>query len=201
LRIKEDTPARLVLRDRIALWVSLVCFAAAILLTYQGLTHAGDAMSYIPATLFAAFGLAFLRLTDVEFDKIRRICKLRRFDVIRLTRASFHFEEILDLRVETSPGGDPDSLTCRLSLVTTSGIVPLTISYEPDLPRYDAMRDQVALALAGQLPLPAARDPVRALVDQGRVIDAVAMLRKLEGLDLTAARERIEKLRKGAREP
>ena len=80
--------------------------------------------------------------------------------------------------------------------MTASAVLPLTASYEPDQERYDAMRDTVLEVVFGDGLRPAALDPVRMLVQQGRIMDAVAILRMREGLDLTTASARVDELRK-----
>ena len=74
--------------------------------------------------------------------------------------------------------------------------MPLTASYAPDQPRYNAMRDTVLEAVFEDRPRPAALDPVRMLVKEGRIIDAVTILRVRDGLDLTTASMRVDALRK-----
>jgi hypothetical protein len=196
MRISENTPSRLKLRDR-TLWISGICFAAAAILIARFAFDRDQPEQLIPAALSLFFGLAFLRATDVTFDKVQRICAIRRFDVLRLTRTSLAFADITDVRVEIAPMQDTeDVLSCRLSLVTASAILPLTAGYEPDQKRYDAMRDTVLDAVFGDGPRPAPLDPVRMLVKEGRIIDAVAILRMREGLDLTTASARVDELRK-----
>jgi hypothetical protein len=196
MRISENTPLRLRLRDR-TLWISGICFAAAAILVARVAFDYDQSDQLIPAALSLIFGLAFLRATDVTFDRVARICAIRRFDVLRLTRTRLAFADILDVRVEIAPMQDEaDALSCRLSLVTASAVVPLTAGYEPDQKRYNTMRDAVLEAVIGDGPAPAALDPVRMLVQQGRIIDAVAMLRMREGLDLTTAATRVDELRR-----
>jgi hypothetical protein len=150
----------------------------------------------IPAALIVVFGLAFLRATDVTFDKVGRICAIRRFDVLRVKRTQIAFADIVDVRVEIEPMPDnPASISCRLSLVTASAVIPLTASYEPDQDRYSAMRDAVLEVVFKDRQKPAALDPVRMLVKEGRIIDAVAILRMRDGLDLTTASARVDELR------
>jgi hypothetical protein len=195
MRITENTPSRLRLRDR-TLWISAVCFAAmGIFVVHFGFDRDQPTV-LIPAALFLVFGLAFLRATDVTFDKIERVCTLRRLDVLRLTRIRFAFADITDARIEIVPMSDnPAAPSCRLGLVTASAIVPLTIGYEPDHARYSTMRDAVIEVVFGDGKKPAAPDPIRMLVKEGRIIDAVAMLRARDGLDLTTARARVEEIR------
>jgi hypothetical protein len=196
MRISENTPLRLRLRDR-TLWISGICFAAAAILVARVAFDYDQSDQLIPAALSLIFGLAFLRATDVTFDRVARICAIRRFDVLRLTRTRLAFADIVDVRVEIAPMQDEaDALSCRLSLVTASAIVPLTVGYEPDQKRYNTMRDAVLEAVIGDGPAPAALDPVRMLVQQGRIVDAVAILRMREGLDLTTASTRVDELRR-----
>jgi hypothetical protein len=127
----------------------------------------------------------------VTFDREKRLCDIRRLDMMRLKRMRFAFADIVDARVEIAPVEEPAVLSCRLSLVTLSGVVPLSAGYEPDEQRYDAMRD--AVIAAG--PRPAAADPVRMLVAEGRITDAVAVLRRREKLNLVTALIRVNALR------
>jgi hypothetical protein len=196
MRISENTPSHLRLRDR-TLWISIVCFAAAAIIMVRIAFDHDQSGKLIAAALSLMFGLAFLRATNVTFDKIERSCTLRRFDVLRVTRTRLAFADITDVRVEIGPSpGDSPAISCRLSLVTASAVVPLTAGYEPDQKRYDAMRDAVVDAVFGNGARPAAVDPIRMLIEEGRIIDAVAMLRMRDGLDLTTASARVDELRK-----
>jgi hypothetical protein len=182
------------LRDR-TLWLSTIFLGAAALLAV-GVVRDREPGLLIPAGLFLIFALAFLRASDVTFDKITRACTIRRLDVLRLTRTRLGFEDIVDARVEIEPmPDDPRAPSCRLSLVTTSAAVPLTAAYEPSKERYAAMREAVLDTIFGDRPRPAAADPIQRLVNEGRIIDAVSMLRVREGIDLKTARERLKALR------
>src|ERR1700737_4520699 len=99
MRISENTASHLKLRDR-TLWISAVCFAAAAILIACAVFDQGQFEELIPAGLSLIFGLAFLRATDVTFDKIERICAIRRFDVGRVLRRRLAFADIADVSVE-----------------------------------------------------------------------------------------------------
>jgi len=151
----------------------------------------------ISAGLFLVFALAFLRATDVTFDKIERTCSIRRLDVLRVTRTQLGFDDIVDARVEIEPMPDNPAIpSCRLSLATKSTTVPLTAAYEPSQERYDAMRAAVLDAVFTKKTRPAAVDPIHMLVKDGRILDAVSMLRVREGIDLKTATARVKELRK-----
>jgi signal transduction histidine kinase len=195
MRISQNTASRLALRDR-TLWISVICFSAAVFFIIRAAVVRDQPSVLIPGALFVIFGLAFLRATDVTFDRSERTCAMRRLDVLRLTRMRLAFEDILDARVEIAPFPESASaLSCRLSLVTTSAVVPLTAGYEPSYARYNEMRDAVLDAVFEHAARPAAVDPVRMLVEEGRINDAVAILRMREGLDLTTASARVNALR------
>jgi hypothetical protein len=195
MRISENTASHLRLRDR-TLWISAVCFAAAMIFVVRPAVVRDQPSVLIPAALFVMFGLAFLRATDVTFDKNGRVCDIRRLDVLRLTRRQLAFAEILDARVEIAPLPESlSALSCRLSLVTASAVVPLTRGYEPSYERHNAMRDAVLDAVFEDASRPAAIDPVHMLAKDGRINDAVAVLRMREGLDLTTASARVNALR------
>jgi hypothetical protein len=123
-----------------------------------------------------------LHATDVTFNKIERICTIRRLDVVRLTLMCLAFENIIDVRAEIAPFPDDERVpSCRLSLATASAIVPLTASYQPDQERFNVMRDTVLEVVLENRPRPAIVDPVRVLVKEGRIIDTMAVLRKRYG--------------------
>ena len=193
MRIAENTPSRLVLRDR-TLWIStLLLGVAAVLLVHYAKAHD---QTLISALVWVAFALPFLRSTDVIFDKSEGICTLRRLDMLRLTSTRLEFRDLKDIRVETCPMDDTQSVSCRLSLVTASATLPLTASYEPSLERYNQMRETIVDAVFPASRRPVAVDPIQDLVRQGRTIDAVALLRKREGVDLTAAMARVAEMKK-----
>lgn len=195
MRITEDTPSRLVLRDR-TLWISLVLIAgAAALIARYFLVW--DKHLLLSAAVSLAFGLPFLRTTDLVFDKMQRLCSLRRLDMLKVTRLVLPFREIQDIRVEVEPqAGSSHVIMCRFSLVTASVALPLTIAYEPDLERYNRMRESVLDTVFAGARRPADVDPVQDLVKQGRIVSAVALLRQRDGLDLVTARTRVDEMQK-----
>jgi len=94
MRISENTSLCLKLRDR-TLWISLVCLAAAAVFPVHLAFDSDQPTELIPAALFLMFGLAFLRATDVTFDKIERTCAIRRFEVLRVKRTRLAFADIM----------------------------------------------------------------------------------------------------------
>lgn len=196
MRITENSPQRLVLKDR-SWWISWLCFAAAAFMLYQMLAHDASRDALFAVAFLAVFGLVFLRSSDVVFDKATGLCDLRELKVIRVKRMSIRFSDIEDVQVDIEPMDTSQVESCRLSLKTATGIIPLTDVYQPDLKRYDAMRDAVMDALSRPASANPQPDPVRRLVQEGRTLDAVALLRRRDGLDLVTAQERVQEMKKG----
>jgi hypothetical protein len=106
------------------LWISLVCFGAAGIIVAPVVFGLDQPNQLIPAAVSLLFGLAFLRATDVTFDKIGRICDIRRFDVLRVMRLHLAFEDIRDVRVEICPTPSDSRDSWRLSLGTGQPLCP-----------------------------------------------------------------------------
>lgn len=201
MRITENSPARLTLRDR-TLFISVICGGAAAFafaVPFFSL-HVRAWSVLIPPAVWVAFGLAFLHTSDVTFDKVARTCDIRRLDVFRRQRTRLGFDEIVNVNVETRSNiGQSQLVGCRLSLETANAVVPLTAAYEPTVQKYDLMRSTILdVVVPGGSPHPKALDSVETLARQGRTIDAVATLRRREGLGLTEARARVDEMLKTA---
>jgi hypothetical protein len=196
MRIVENTPARLVLRDR-TLWISIVCFAAGAvpMAFFSGGVAPWRLLG--GSAFFFISGLLTLRTSDVIFDKVARTCDINRFDVLRRKRTRLAFADIVDVRVEREPTEmNRRAALCRLSLVTDASVLPLTAGYSGGPERFDAIRKTILSALSRDAASPTDVDAVDALVQQGRTIDAVAVLREREGLDMSAAVARVKQMQK-----
>ena len=197
MRIVENSPNRVVLRDRTA-WISFVCGGAAVIIAAIAISR-GEPKALISAALFAMFAIAFLRTSDVIFDKVARSYTLRRRDMWRVTRKVIPFASIKDVLIDTMVSDAPGATFYRLSLSTSEGDVPFSVSYEADADRFEQMRSVLVNAIFGQASAPPLQDPVRALVAAGRSIDAISLLRQREGIGLTEAKARIDDIRRQIR--
>lgn len=202
MRITERSPQRLVLKDQ-TIWITALCFAAAgFLAGYAILGTASASMGsaaangpWVTAVLFAIFGLGFLRTSVVEFDQASGLCKVSKLNVFKRTRLSIPFTDIQDVKIEVEPlNVASERENYALSLVTSSRIVPLSSTYEPGIGHFDEIRAAILEILSRpETPSP---DPVQSLVQQGRIVDAVALLRQRDNLDLTTARQRVAEIQK-----
>jgi hypothetical protein len=113
----------------------------------------------------------------------------------RLKCVMVPFGKIKDVLVDTMVGDYNSQLTsCRLTLSTDDGEVPLSSTYQPDFERFNEMRNTLLGAVLGKESVPPLADPVRALVDAGRREEAVSLLRRRDGLSLEEAMNRISLL-------
>ncbi len=141
MRIVENSPQRLILRDQ-SIWITAVCFAAAAFLAGFAAFRASTAHGlWLTAFLFAIFGLVFLRRAVVEFDKLTGLCTINKLKVFKRTRLSIPFTDIQDVKIEVEPlnlGSEREHYA--LSLTTSSRIVPLSVTYEPGIGHFNEIR-------------------------------------------------------------
>ncbi len=194
MRISEDSPQRLVVRDQ-STWITALCFIAAVFLLIVPVI-AGEGFGNIwLALLFIGFGLPFLRSSTAEFDKATQVCTFSKLTVVKRSRIRIPFADVRDVKLEVEPlNSSAQRPKYLLSLVTASGMIPLSDAYEPNLDRQDRIRKVILEAVGKQEMLGHQADPVRALVEQGRIVDAVALLRQRDHLDLTTARQRVAQM-------
>lgn len=197
MRIVENSPTRIVVRDRTS-WISIVLGAGAIFVAVLAISR-GEPKALISAGLCIVFAIAFLRTSDVIFDKVARSCTLKRRDMWRITRKVVQFASIEDVLIDTMVSDAPGGIAYRLSLSTSEGAVPFSATYEPGQDRYREMRMVIVNAVFGQATAPAPLDLVRELVKAGRSIDAISLLRQREGIGLTEAKARIDDVQRELR--
>ena len=117
---------------------------------------------------------------------------------------SIPFSEISGIEIEASPGEHPGTLHYRLAIQTPHGSVPLASSYgSSDRGRYAEQRDRILLFLGAPPPPGKPAEPaeasamadvdqsVRALLNAGRKIDAIALLRSSTSMSLSEAKRRV----------
>jgi hypothetical protein len=191
MRIVENSTERVRLHDS-SLWISGIGIAVGAVMAGFAV-RLGDPRGLAGAAFFAACGLAFLRATDVILDKSARTIAIRRRDLFRVRRALLPFSDITDVRVDTFLGGKwSDVITCRLSLVTTSDVMPLTGSFESGLDRYDEMRATLLAVLFPNRPRPAPTDPGKAMLGFGLADSRGAAPRSPEGFQMRFRRASLQ---------
>jgi hypothetical protein len=72
MRIVEDSPQRLVLRDQ-SIWITAICVVASAFLLYELYINQEIGTQAAIVLFFALFGFAFLRISNIEFDKVSQV--------------------------------------------------------------------------------------------------------------------------------
>jgi hypothetical protein len=200
VRIVRNSSQSLMLRDQ-SIWITVLCFAsAAFLLIYQ-IVRQVQSNLWLTAGIFVLFGLAFFRQSTVEFDKTAQLCSVSTRSVFKRSRHRIRFADIRDVRVDAEPlSASLQRENYRLGLVTSSGVIALSDTYEPNLLHHTELRRTIFEALGRQEEGTAEPDPIKSLVEQGRVVEAVALLRQRDNLDLETARQRIADLQNRAKQ-
>lgn len=138
--------------------------------------------------------IVFLEISRFQFERTTRMVTWRRRWALRQRTGSIPFGSVQSVIVER-PIGDDGTPSRRITLKTKDGeVIPLTIGYRPDA---DGAVVQTASRIRGLLGHEADATHmhnVKALVADGRVIDAIRVLREEEGLSLLDAKRRVEEL-------
>jgi hypothetical protein len=143
MRIVENTAERLVLRDG-RLWSALIILTLAGAMMLTGIGYHASVRGLWPVLLPLTLLLVLFRFSQVTFDKVRRTCVVRRFDLRGLKRWDVAFGDIVKVAVEPAPTNRGISaMCCRMSLVTKAAAIPLTCAYEPGPERYRIMQQQI----------------------------------------------------------
>ena len=171
MTIIENSSSRLRLRESTG-WVSLVLFAAAVVVAVVVITRHDDFKQLINSVLFAVSALFFRRESRITLDKVARRCGIWRQDMWKHSYRALAFDDIEDVQVEIlRPDGDV-LVHCRLALLTPSGAVPLTAGYSATLDWQIKLREMMldVIFVGRTRPLPL--DPVKLLLDAGRPYQA-----------------------------
>ncbi len=196
MRIVRQTEQELVIRDSMT-WLSVFFALVSSPLLYAAFVH--GAKTQFAAGIFLLIALFCLRRTTFVFDARQRIVRWHGIRVLKVYSGSMPFSEITEIGTETmpSPHGQP---LYRLTLITQQGRTPLSDNYGGGGQRVDKIRETIATFIkldtastGGDSELDAS---IRSLLQQGRKIDAITLVRTREDLDLTQAVLRVEEVGK-----
>lgn len=185
--------SQLCLASAIAVAIALASLAPDALSQTKGL---GWAALVIP--LFCGIGLVVDDRRFV-FDTSRQAVTWHRRNVFRVRSGEIPFADIRDVAVtkerSREDGAPVGGYIIRhgVALITSSGRVPLSATFNRDAREYEQVAEKVLEALAA--PRDTAGPTVERLVAAGQIIDAIALVRRERGLDLAAAQAAVSDLR------
>ena len=205
MHIQRQTPMELVLQDG-SRWLSFLFIAVVVFVGVSSIEKHSYRGFFVSA-FFLLFAVAFFRHSTFTLDKMQRIARWRRFTILKNETGSISFDSIRDIFIDTQ-AGEHGTACYRLTIVTTEGRTPMANMFEGgSIERYQHLRQQILdfIGLSPAVPtpepgvlsdgIPADIEPsLRALLTQGRMIDAIALLRNRESIGLADAKSRIDAL-------
>jgi len=216
MHIQRQTPMELVLQDG-SRWMSFLFVALAVFVAVASFErHSWRGL--LVSAFFLFFAAAFFRHSTFTFDKMQRIARWRRFTVLKNESGSIPFDSIRDIIIDAQ-AGDHNSVNYRLVLVTAEGRTPMANLFEGgSIEHYQKLRRQIldfpetgplsdavhndTSSSVGNDGIPSDIEPsLRALLAQGRTIDAIELLRSRKSMSLTEAKSRIDALRQKMKQP
>lgn len=143
------------------------------------------------AVFMIAGGAVFLETSSFAFDKLYKRLTWSTWSLRKRASGAVPFADILSVNLQSI--SDSDGSTYRVVLHTANGLLPMTRAYSGTLQHWDAIAERIR-AIIGPRTLPE-DDDIRALIREGRIVDAVRQLREAKGVDLITAKTEIDRLR------
>jgi hypothetical protein len=204
MKIISHTQNELVVEDNSA-WLSYIMGTAAAVIVFFSVTQ-HQLRGLYGAACFLLFALIVDRRITFTFDAARRVVRWKGMKMFRNESGSISFDDITDIGTETasSTGG---GTTYRLTILTPNGAVAMAYAYAGRNDAYAPLRLQIldfikpgSHASSGEAGAPSHGLPadlessIRSLLEQGRKIDAIKLLRSTQQLGLTDAVNRVEEM-------
>lgn len=210
MKITRQTGTELVVEDG-TLWIAALCVLGSLPLLGMGIAHRHVRLiaEALPWWLFA---VVWLRRTRICFDRTQGTVVWQRLRYFRRASGNLPLSGLSAINIETSLGGRGGANTYRLALATPQGSFPFSDEYSGGRMRCERVREAIlefltggagagralsegsgsATADAGSLDAET-ESSVRALVAQGRRIEAIELLRR-SGMSLGEAVTRVNQI-------
>jgi hypothetical protein len=182
-----------------SIWISIFLLCASAFVTYR-LILENDRKGFLLDGVFLIFILLFWRKEVVVFDAARQQATWTRRRLFSVAGGTIQFSEITGIGVETS--SSDSALTYRLTILTANGSNPMSDSYAGNQQKYENLRQEILAFLNLDSVAAQARSgstftsdtdeaSVRSLLQQGRRIDAIKLVRSTQNLGLAEATDRV----------
>lgn len=197
MHVTRKTNQELVVLDS-SIWISIFLLIVSAFMTYRLLLENNRRGLWIDA-IFLLFILLFWRREVVVFDAARQQAIWTRRRLFNVATGAIPFSEITGIGMETTSSGN--ALTYRLSILTAKGSTPMSDSYASGQKKYEDLRKEIQDFLKidnstspSSSTLTTGIDDeasVRSLLQQGRRIDAIQLIRTTQKLSLVEATNRV----------
>jgi len=178
-----------------SIWLSVFFLCAAAFIAVMSVTH-NMRNWWVSAGLLALFAFITWRRETVSFDVASQHVHWVRRRAFKLASGTVAFSDIQGITIE-SMSGNHSALSYRLTILTTDKPVPMSDGYGGGQAHYEVLRKQILEFLGMDktaFPGPDDEASIRALLLQGRKIDAVEFARTNYQLDLTEAVDRVNEI-------
>jgi hypothetical protein len=210
MKIVSQSETQIVVRDS-SLWISVLCglgFLFVLTLT----TRAGNWKGMLGSGLLLVFAMAWVRRSTFTFDASAQKIRWRRLRMFRMASGELPFSAVQDIRLDESTGGGSASNVTiyRPTIVTASGDVPMADVYSSGCDHITGLRKKLLAFVRGEpvaVSGPGAvadntdatdaaelNESIRALLQQGRKVDAILLVQRTDRLDLTEATFRVNQV-------
>jgi hypothetical protein len=199
--ILKDSKNELVViaRSSLIAWVGGMGIVFLLCLAYLLIRgHSGDERIIGIAGASVTCALIFLtgyEKSDFFFDLPSRVLTWSRQRGFFRRNGTVPFAAIERVVLQSCIGNDKYYPSHRVVLVTQDGELPLTVAYE-----HDDMNEVIAKRIRSFLSMPPdslLEDSVESLVESGRNVDAIRLLREKEGISLEEAHDTVARIKKG----
>lgn len=203
MHVTRKTNQEMVVLDS-SIWISIFLLCASLFAAYR-LSIQHNTGGFLSLGFMLLFVLLFWRKEVVVFDAARQQATWTRRRIFKVATGTIPFSEISGINLEATSSKN-DVLLYRLAIVTAQGSVPMSDSYAGNLQKYEKLRQDILefvnpklaqaesnAAQAGSFDYEAS---IRSLLQQGRKIDAIHLLRTTQKLSLVEATDRIAAISK-----
>ena len=150
----------------------------------------------LTAAISLGCALVFFRRDSSIFDGAARSLSWSKWTPLGRTGGTIAYDDITGVTVETMSGSETVP-SARVVVHTATDTVPLTAHYSASPDRWEPAAIRIR-QLVGLGATDLTEDSLRAMVAQGRKIDAIRHLRLKTGMSLADARHAVERWFRGA---
>ena len=196
MHITRRTNQELVVVDGM-IWISVILLAFAGFMGVQAVAH-GVPKWWILVGFLGLFAFVSWRRETVTFDSAAQQVQWTRRRAFSVASGTVPFSEMRGIGMD-SMTDNHGVLTYRLTILTSGDPVPMSDVYGGGQAHYESLRNQILEYLhmdqnAQSSPEPGDEASIRALLTEGRKIDAIEAMRKRYQLGLAEAVDRVNEI-------
>jgi len=182
--------------DWLLLLGTVLCAVPTARGAWHGYFNLNESTPLIGSAFFLLGFLMTFERSRFEFDPALSCIRWSHTRTFSTKGGAIPFTRVKSVILQTSLGGDAVAPSYRVALITDQGELPLTIAY---MAGFSKECEAVAATIRTLLSLSPSSadivmDSIRASLDQGRMLDAIRLVRLHKGLSLTEATRFVEQL-------